>query len=198
MSIKKTYKPLLVFSVLFLIVSILFVLNYDPASVYADLPEDEYNQYREEHKDESYLPPYDDGGYYEIKTDSGQYKCGSAIEANNFRVAFLDYDPDFTGYPDWVELDRGNRLARAYFRFTNLSDEKNSCGSFDFTCYADGVLCHTDYIGDSNSLASYEELSKNRTMEGWIYIQVPEKAQEIELEYTIWGSDYSPIFVLDG
>lgn len=143
-------------------------------------------------------PEYDDGGFHENLSDDGAYMSGSAIDVNGLRVAFLDYELDWSDYDDWDAPELGYKYVRAFFRFTNNSDESIYCGSYDFDCYADSVLCKSEYMGSANTLESLHELPSGRVLEGWVYFIVPESAQSVDLEYTyeVGDSEGKLVFTL--
>lgn len=135
----------------------------------------------------SNMPVMDDGGFYEVIDASGAYETGSALQTNRLRVAYLDCDPDWTGYGEYYKPADGYRVVRAYFRFTNLSDTESGCGRFDFSCTADGVSCKEYYAGSVDDLPHFTSIGVDETVEGWLYFTVPDDASRVELSY--FGDD---------
>ena len=66
------------------------------------------------------------------------------------------------------------------FAFINESNSDKSISFYSFDAYADGYACEMYYGGSDDLSAS---LSSGRQTLGYIYFEVPEDAQDIEIEY---------------
>ena len=64
--------------------------------------------------------------------------------------------------------------------FINESDRDRSISFYDFECYADGYAAEMHYRGEEDLSAT---LSAGRAAEGYLYYEIPENAQDIDIEY---------------
>ncbi len=128
---------------------------------------------------------------------SNIFHMGDVIETDHFSITYQECDTDWRGYNEYMGPHDGMKVVRAYFVFENISDSDQSCGSFDFNCYADGVACDA-FIWASDDSLSYATISPGRKLQGYIAYEVPVDAQEIELEYeTSFWSQEKVVFVVE-
>lgn len=116
------------------------------------------------------------------ESSSNVFVSGDVVETEHFRITYQECDPDWKGYSRYSEPQSGNKIVRAFFVFENISNTDRSCGSIDFSCYADGLSC-SQYYWSSDDALTYTSLSPGRKLQGYIAFEVPIGAEEIELEY---------------
>lgn len=117
---------------------------------------------------------------------SNRFVPGDTVDIDGFNVSYDNCETDWKGYNQYAKPSDGNKIIRAYFTFTNNSNGDRTCGSASFSCYADGVSCTPYWLGD-DALSTIDTLSPSRILKGWVYFEVPQNAEAIELEY---GIDY--------
>lgn len=109
-----------------------------------------------------------------------EYYVGDIIEDGNTKIVFMssgDYAEDNT----FMQPAEGKKYIYLQFAFENISKTTDTSVSiYSFTCYADGYAADM-YYGGEDSLSS--TLSAGRGTTGYIYFEVPENAEKIEVEY---------------
>ena len=76
---------------------------------------------------------------------------------------------------------------RLHFTVVNDTSSDQFISSIEFECYADGEACDSSIYGDDHLSAT---LSAGRKTSGYVYFEVPESAEAIEVEYEtdIWSN----------
>lgn len=108
--------------------------------------------------------------------------CGEYIESNSY-----------------IEPAEGNKFIYFEFEFENIGNTDTSVGSFVFDCYADGYEAKQTYLAtDDNVMISITTLSTGRKTRGIVVFEVPQDAENIEVEYetSYWTQDKA-IFVYE-
>lgn len=121
------------------------------------------------------------------QTDSGNetdipsvIDAGTSITVDGLEISYISCSTDYTDYNEYLAPASGNKVIRAEFSFKNNSDSDCSLSGFD--CYADGAKCEEFYGADDYASPTLETISPNRTLAAVVYFEVPENAQNIELE----------------
>ena len=116
---------------------------------------------------------------------------GDSVYDGKLKITYVSAE-EWNGYDQYFGPKDGNKIFRLKFDFVNEGDTDTYINSFD--CYADNKATESYYSGDE-SLPLLEMLSAGRTTSGYIYFEVPENAENIEVEYEInaW-SDKKAIF----
>lgn len=120
----------------------------------------------------------------EKPTEPSYYTIGQTYEDGDLDISFVSVET-YTGYNEFAEPAEGNKVIRAYFEITNGGNYEIGVGSWDFECYADNETVEEYYCLEDNAdeLESYVNLSKGRSVKGYIYYEVPKDAKDIEIEY---------------
>ena len=120
------------------------------------------------------------------------YSVGDVIETKYLRISYLS-SGEFISDNQFIEPKEGNKFIYCEFEFENISDSDRVVSSWDFNCFADDNSCEECYYGDEDLQAT---LSAGRKTKGKIYYEVPENAENIEIEYDAsWLSSNKIIFL---
>ena len=120
---------------------------------------------------------------------SNVFQVGDTVETNDFKITYVSAG-EYKSDNQYLQPKDGYTYWEFAFKFENISDTDQVVSSImDWECYADNSKVDQAYIGDDNGLDA--TLSSGRETQGTIYFEVPEDAQNIELEYDInyWQSD---------
>lgn len=108
------------------------------------------------------------------------YNVGDILEDGNMRIVYMS-SGDYTSDNQFTQPSEGKKYIFLQFAFINTSDSNDASVSFySFECYADGYHCDMFYGGSDDLSAT---LSAGRSTTGYVYYEVPQDAQEIEVEY---------------
>lgn len=129
---------------------------------------------------------------------SDGYRPGDSFVNGGLTITYQECDSNWIGYNEYLGPSAGNKLVRAYFVFENTGNSDQSCGSWEFSCYADGTACQAYYFSGEDDLPAYDAISAGRNMKGYVYFEVPEDAEIIELEYevSVWTQEKA-IFIIE-
>lgn len=116
----------------------------------------------------------------ETTTEKTTFSVGDTVNDNNLAITYVSAE-EWKGYDQYFGPEDGNKIIRLKFDFANNGDVDAFISSF--YCYADNQAAK-DYYGGDESLSTYT-LSAGRTTSGYIYFEVPENAEEIEVEYEV-------------
>ena len=128
-----------------------------------------------------------------IATD-GAVAEGSVFENDGVKITFLS-SGDIDTSTSWSGPAEGNKAIYCEFEVENKANGELSVSSFDFDCYADGMLCDSYYTGDSVS----GTLEKGQKAKGKVGFEIPEDADVIEIEYVYevdWEYVETAVFTL--
>lgn len=127
----------------------------------------------------------------ETTTVKTNFVPGDSVYDGKLKITYVSAE-EWNGYNQYFGPKDGNKIIRLKFDFVNEGDTDTYINSFD--CYADNKATESYYSGDE-SLPLLEMLSAGRTTSGYIYFEVPENAENIEVEYEVnaW-SDKKAIF----
>ena len=125
--------------------------------------------------------------------ETPKVNVGETLTTDKLKISYISGEI-YTGYNEYLGPKEGNVIYRLEFAVENISNSDAIITSLSFECYADGVACDAYYGGDDDLSAT---LSAGRKATGAVYFEVPENAQEIEVEYeTDWLNDGKAIFVV--
>lgn len=109
-----------------------------------------------------------------------EYYVGDILQDGNTKIVFMS-SGDYVEENQFMQPSEGNKYIYLQFAFENTSKTSDtSISCFSFSCYADGYAAEMYYGGDDNLSAT---LSAGRGTTGYIYFEVPQNAEEIEVEY---------------
>lgn len=119
-----------------------------------------------------------------IKTESEntktEYKVGDTLQDGDMKIVYVA-SGNYTSDNQFSQPAEGNKFIFLKFAFENTGKTDNAISFYDFECYADGYSTER-YYGGSDDLSA--TLSAGRSTEGYLYFEVPENAENIEIEYT--------------
>ena len=125
----------------------------------------------------------------ETEAVNNVFSVGDIVETQNMKITYVSYG-EYQSDDDFMQPKDGYVYWEFEFKFENISDSDQTVSSMmDWECYADNSKVDQAWIGSDNGLDA--TLSSGRETQGTIYFEVPEDAQNIELEYDInfWQSD---------
>lgn len=116
-------------------------------------------------------------------------EAGTSVTVDGLEISYISCNADYTDYYEYWPPKDGNKIIRAEFEFKNVSDTDCSLSSFD--CYADGAKCGEYFGADDYSSPTLQTISPSRTFKAVVYFEVPENAQniEMEMETNFWTED---------
>ena len=122
---------------------------------------------------------------------------GESITINGLKITYKSCE-EWYGYNPYLGPASGNKVIRVFFVIENVSSADISTGYLDFDCYADGMSTDNYIYGLDNALDGYVNISSGRKTQGYIYYEVPDDAEEIEIEYDVsYSNNKKVIFVIE-
>lgn len=130
------------------------------------------------------------------QTDSGNetdipsvIDAGTSITVDGLEISYISCSTDYTDYNEYLAPASGNKVIRAEFDIENISDSDYSIDGIE--CYADNAKCDTYIWADDYANPVFESVSPGRTLKAVIYYEVPQGAQniEIEMETNLWAEE---------
>jgi len=116
----------------------------------------------------------------ETTTEKTNFIVGDTVNDGNLAITYVSAE-EWKGYDQYFGPEDGNKIIRLKFDFVNNGDVDAFISSF--YCYADNQSAKDYYYGDE-TLSTFT-LSAGRTTSGYVYFEVPENAEEIEVEYEV-------------
>ncbi len=108
------------------------------------------------------------------------YHVGDILKDGDLEIVYMS-SGEYTEANEFMQPAEGNKYIYVQFAFENISASHDaSVSAYSFECYADGYNADM-YYGAEDTLSS--TLSAGRSTSGYLYFEVPEEAQEIEIEY---------------
>lgn len=107
---------------------------------------------------------------------------GDTIETPKYIINYVSADDNCKSYNKYNKPEEGNKVVAIYLEIENVSTEDQYVSSLDFECYADGYSVSRFYGLDDEIGAT---LSPGRKASGSVAFEVPENAEEIEVEYEV-------------
>lgn len=119
---------------------------------------------------------------------SNDLSIGDTLSAKGLKITLQKVE-DWNSDNMFINPKEGYKFIRAYFVLENTNSSSRYLGSYDFTCYADNAKVDMSLYGDE-TLDLGAEVSGGRTLQGYIYYEVPTNAESIEIEYDAdwWGN----------
>ncbi len=108
------------------------------------------------------------------------YHVGDTLHDGKMDIVYMS-SGDYKEDNEFMQPADGKKYIFAQFAFINTADKGDAGISFySFECYADGYACDAYYGGEEDLSAT---LSAGRSTSGYVYFEVPEDAEEVEIEY---------------
>lgn len=126
-----------------------------------------------------------------------KYHVGDVWENKTLRMTYTSCY-EFTNYNQYNAPADGNKIICAEFEFENIGSSDTTVMYTDFHGYADGYEAEQSYAPDGTGLDFSVKMSAGRKGTGKVAFEVPEDAQEIEIEFSpnFWTSE-NIIFVYE-
>ncbi len=127
------------------------------------------------------------------ETSQSQLTVGETLSADGLNITLQNVE-DWNSNNMFIKPKEGYKFIRAYFVLENTNSTSRYLGSYDFDCYADNSKMDMSIYGD-NTLELATDITGGRTLQGYIYYEVPIDCQTIEIEYgSDWWSNEKAIF----
>lgn len=127
----------------------------------------------------------------EAKTD---YYVGDILMDGDVQIVYVA-SGEYTEDNDFLQPEDGNKYIFIKLAFENQGDSDTAISSLSFSCYADGYNAEQHYTDEDFSAT----LSAGRSTEGTVVFEVPQDAQEVEIEYeTNWFTEEKINFIYEG
>ena len=108
------------------------------------------------------------------------YHVGDILHDGNMDIVYMA-SGTYAEDNQFLQPQDGMKYIFVQFAFLNTSDRDDSSVTiYSFECYADGYNIDAYYGGDDQLSAT---LSPGRSTTGYLYFEVPQDAQQIEIEY---------------
>lgn len=126
-----------------------------------------------------------------------KYYVGDTWENKTLKMVYTSCY-EFTDYNQYNAPADGNKIICAEFEFENIGNSDTTVMYTDFHGYADGYEVEQSYAPDGTGLDFSVKMSAGRKGTGKVAFEVPEDAQEIEIEFSpnFWTSE-NIIFVYE-
>ncbi len=122
------------------------------------------------------------------------FHVGDVIDTGKATVTLKSVD-DYTSDNEFMQPKDGEKIIGAYFIIENTGDSDLITSSYDFKCYADNSVVKESFYGDN--ILSSDSISPGRKNEGYIWFEIPENAEKIEIEYEMsWWTQDKAIFIV--
>lgn len=128
------------------------------------------------------------------QASDGKYYVGDKLVENGVEVTYVSAEK-WTGYNQYIAPAKGNMIIRIELSVVNNGLTDFGITYFDFNCYADDQSVEQYYGADDGISAT---LSAGRSASGYVYFEVPENAETIEIEYeTNFWTEEKAVFVVE-
>jgi len=128
------------------------------------------------------------------ESTSNVFHIGETLDTGKVKITFQSAE-DYVSDNMFIEPEAGKKFIRTYFIVENTSSADVYVSSYDFQCYADNAVADTPLLSDN--LLSADAISAGRKTEGYVYYEIPENAQSVEIEYeTSFWTQKKAIFVV--
>lgn len=129
--------------------------------------------------------------------EKDKYHVGDIWENKTLRMTYTSCY-EFTDYNQYNAPADGNKIICAEFEFENIGNSDTTVMYTDFHGYADGYEVDQSYAPEGTGLDFSVKMSSGRKGTGKVAFEVPENAQEIEIEFSpnFWTSE-NIIFVYE-
>ena len=129
----------------------------------------------------------------ETTTVKNVFNVGDSVIDGGLKITYVSAE-EWSGYSQYSKPAEGNKVIKVAFDFANEGDVDAYINSF--YCYADNQAA-SDYFYVDDYFSVYT-LSAGRSTSGNFYFEVPEDAEEIELEYEVnFWTDKKAIFKVE-
>ena len=128
------------------------------------------------------------------EANDGKYYVGDKLVENGVEITYVSAEK-WTGYNQYSAPADGNIIVRIELSVVNNGSTDFAVTSYDFNCYADNQAMSEYWSADDWISAT---LSAGRSASGYVYFEVPEDAESVEIEYeTNFWTEEKAIFVVE-
>lgn len=125
----------------------------------------------------------------------GKYHVGDVLNYGDVAITYVAAEK-WTGYDQYSKPASGNMVIRIKIDVKNNSSSDYYISPYEFACYADNQPASEYWYADDE--LSTVTLSSGRSASGYVYFEVPENAESIEIEYeTNFWTDEKAVFVVE-
>ena len=116
------------------------------------------------------------------KTEEAEnvFNVGDSVTDGGLKITYVSAE-EWSDYYPYSKPAEGNKIIKVSFDFANEGDGDEHIK--DFYCYADNNAA-SDYLNIDDYFSVYT-LSAGTSISGNLYFEVPEDAEEIEIEYEV-------------
>lgn len=108
------------------------------------------------------------------------YHVGDILKDGDLEIVYMS-SGEYTEDNEFLQPSDGNKYIYIQLAFENTSSKSDtSVSMYSFECYADGYNASMYYSGENTLSAT---LSAGRSTSGYLYFEVPQDAESIEIEY---------------
>lgn len=124
-----------------------------------------------------------------------KYCVGDTWQNDYIKITYTNCY-EFTDYNQYNAPASGNKIVCAEFEFENIGNSDETVMYTDFNGYADGYEVNQSYAPDGTGINFSVKMSAGRKGNGIVAFEVPENAEQIEIEFSpnFWTSE-NVIFV---
>lgn len=131
----------------------------------------------------------------ETTTRDNMYSVGEILNDGDVVIEYISAEK-WTDYDQYSSPEAGNMVVRIKVAVTNNSTNDYYISPYDFACYADNQNALAYYSGEE--VLETVNLSAGRNTSGYVYFEVPENAENIEIEFeTNYWTDEKAVFVVE-
>ena len=116
----------------------------------------------------------------ESTTAKTVFNVGESVTDGSLKITYVSAE-EWTGYNQYTTPKDGNKIIKVSFDFANEGNADAYINTF--YCYADNQSADSYIYADD--YFSVFTLSAGRSTSGSFYFEVPENAEEIEIEYEV-------------
>lgn len=121
-----------------------------------------------------------DSAEISASAEAQKIEAGTEVSTKSLKISYLSCNPDYTDYNEYLGPKDGYRVIRAEFEFENISSTDQYISGTE--CYADNSKCELFFGSDDASFDAINTISPGRKVSAAVYYEVPENAENIELE----------------
>lgn len=111
-----------------------------------------------------------------------EFSAGETARFGDFDVKITDVERNFIPENEFIRADEGNEFVALNLEVTNVTEEAEYIGSFEFELVANGVG-KTPTFSDKTPSFESGSLQPGATTTGYVVYEIPEGASDLKLQY---------------